>query len=144
MDSPGRLEVVRRSPVVLVDAAHNPGGARVLAEAVVEAFSFRYLVGVVAVLSDKDAAGILVALEPVLDELVLTRTSSHRASDPDDLAAIARDIFDDDRVHVEANLPDALALAATLAEQEGGMEGAVLATGSVTMAADVRVLLGVG
>jgi dihydrofolate synthase / folylpolyglutamate synthase len=144
MDSPGRLEVVRRSPVVLVDAAHNPGGARVLAEAVVEAFNFRYLVGVVAVLSDKDAAGILVALEPVLDELVLTRTSSHRASDPDDLAAIARDIFDDDRVHVEPNLPDALALAVTLSEQEGGMEGAVLATGSVTMAADVRVLLGVG
>jgi dihydrofolate synthase / folylpolyglutamate synthase len=143
MDSPGRLELVRRSPAVLVDAAHNPGGARVLAEAVVEAFSFRYLVGVVAVLSDKDAAGILGALEPVLDELVLTRTSSHRASDPHDLAAIARDIFDDERVHVVESLPDALELAVTLAEQEGGMEAGVLATGSVTMAADVRVLLGV-
>jgi dihydrofolate synthase/folylpolyglutamate synthase len=143
MDSPGRLELVRRSPAVLVDAAHNPGGARVLAEAVVEAFSFRYLVGVVAVLSDKDAAGILGALEPVLDELVLTRTSSHRATDPEDLAAIARDIFDDERVHVVGALPDALELAVTLAEQEGGMESGVLATGSVTMAADVRVLLGV-
>jgi dihydrofolate synthase / folylpolyglutamate synthase len=143
MDSPGRLELVRRSPAVLVDAAHNPGGAQVLAAAVVEAFSFRYLVGVVAVLSDKDAAGILGALEPVLDELVLTRTSSHRATDPDDLAAIARDIFDDDRVHVVGSLPDALELAVTLAEQEGGMESGVLATGSVTMAADVRVLLGV-
>jgi dihydrofolate synthase/folylpolyglutamate synthase len=143
MDSPGRLELVRRSPAVLVDAAHNPGGAKVLAEAVVEAFSFRHLVGVVAVLSDKDAAGILSALEPVLDEIVLTRTSSHRASDPDDLAVIARDIFDDERIRVVPNLPDALELAVTLAEEEGGMEGGVLATGSVTMAADVRILLGV-
>jgi dihydrofolate synthase/folylpolyglutamate synthase len=127
----------------VVDAAHNPAGAQVVAAAIDESFRFQRLVGVVGVMTDKDAAGILVALEPVLDELVLTRTSSHRASDPDDLAAIARDIFDDDRVHVEPNLPDALALAVTLSEQEGGMEGGVLATGSVTMAADVRVLLGV-
>ncbi|HET8615854.1 MAG TPA: folylpolyglutamate synthase/dihydrofolate synthase family protein [Actinomycetales bacterium] len=147
MDSPGRLEVVRRSPTILVDAAHNPGGAQVLAEAVNEAFTFTHLVGVVAVLADKDAAGILDALEPVLDEIVLTRTSSHRATDPDDLAVIARDVFDDERVHVARSLPDALDLAVTLAEQHGGDSiasgAAVLATGSVTMAADVRLLLGV-
>ena len=143
MDSPGRLEVVRRSPTVLVDAAHNPGGARVLAAAVAESFTFTHLVGVVAILADKDAAGVLDALEPVLDEVVLTRTSSHRATDPDDLAAIARDIFDDERVHVVGNLPDALDLAVTLAEQAGDMGAGVLATGSVTMAADVRILFGV-
>jgi dihydrofolate synthase/folylpolyglutamate synthase len=147
MTSPGRLEVVRRSPTVIVDAAHNPGGARVLAAAVAEAFSFTHLVGVVAVLADKDAAGIFDALEPVLDEIVLTRTSSHRATDPDDLATIASDVFDDDRVHVVRSLPDALDLAVTLAEQHGGGDlpsgAGVLATGSVTMAADVRILLGV-
>jgi dihydrofolate synthase/folylpolyglutamate synthase len=147
MDSPGRLEVVRSSPTVLVDAAHNPAGAQVLAEAVHEAFTFSHLVGVVAVLAEKDAAGILEALEPVLDEIVLTRTSSRRATDPDDLAAIARDVFDDERVHVEPSLPDAIDLAVTLAESAagGGMPSGtgVLATGSVTMAADVRVLLGV-
>jgi dihydrofolate synthase/folylpolyglutamate synthase len=132
---------------VIVDAAHNPGGARVLADAVSEAFSFTHLVGVVAVLADKDAAGILDALEPVLDEIVLTRTSSHRATHPEDLAAVARDVFDDDRVHVASSLPDALDLAVTLAEQHGGGDlpsgAGVLATGSVTMAADVRLLLGV-
>jgi dihydrofolate synthase/folylpolyglutamate synthase len=147
MTSPGRLEVVRRSPTVIVDAAHNPGGARVLADAVSEAFSFTHLVGVVAVLADKDAAGILDALEPVLDEIVLTRTSSHRATHPEDLAAVARDVFDDDRVHVASSLPDALDLAVTLAEQHGAGDlpsgAGVLATGSVTMAADVRLLLGV-
>ena len=59
VDSPGRLEVVRRGPTVLVDAAHNPAGAAVLADAVEEAFGFAHLVGLVAVLADKDAEGIL-------------------------------------------------------------------------------------
>ena len=142
MDSPGRLEVVRTSPTVVIDAAHNPAGATVVAEAIGEAFSFRRLVGVVAVLRDKDAAGILEALEPVLDEVVLTRTTSPRATDPDDLAAVARDVFGEERVHVAGRLPDALDLAVTLAEQDGGVGAGVLATGSVTIAAEVRTLMG--
>ncbi|MEO7746404.1 MAG: folylpolyglutamate synthase/dihydrofolate synthase family protein [Actinomycetota bacterium] len=142
MTSPGRLEVVRTSPTVVVDAAHNPAGAVVVAEAVSEAFSFRRLVGVVGVLLDKDAAGILEALEPVLDEVVVTRTTSPRATDPDDLAATARDVFGEDRVHVARSLPDALDLAVTLAEQDGEVGAGVLATGSVTMAAEVRTLMG--
>jgi dihydrofolate synthase/folylpolyglutamate synthase len=142
MDSPGRLEVVRRGPTVVVDAAHNPAGAQVLADAVHEAFAFTRLVGVVAVLADKDPEGILAALEPELDEVVITRTSSARATDPDDLAEVARDVFGDDRVHVRHSLPDALTLAIDLAEREGDLGAGVLATGSVTMAADVRSLLG--
>ena len=143
MDSPGRLEVVRRSPTVVVDAAHNPAGAQVVADTMSEAFGFRRLVGVVAVLSDKDPEGILAALEPVLDEVVVTRTTSARAMDPDDLAEVARDVFGDDRVTVAQRLPDALARAVDLAEQDGELGAGVLATGSVTMAADVRALLGV-
>ncbi|KQX68837.1 folylpolyglutamate synthase/dihydrofolate synthase family protein [Angustibacter sp. Root456] len=143
MTSPGRMEVVRRSPTVVVDAAHNPAGAQVLAAAVDEAFSFRRLVGVVAVLSDKDPEGILAALEPVLDEVVVTRTSSSRAMNPDDLGEVAVEVFGEDRVHVVGRLPDALARAVDLAEQDGDLGVGVLATGSVTMAADVRTLLGV-
>ena len=82
MDSPGRLEVVRRSPTVVVDAAHNPAGAQVVASAVHEAFAFTRLVGLVAVLSEKDPEGILAALEPVLDEVVVTRTSSPALGGP--------------------------------------------------------------
>lgn len=144
MSSPGRLEVVRTSPTVVVDAAHNPSGATVVAEAIDEAFSFRRLVGVVAVLRDKDAGGILAALEPVLDEVVVTRTTSDRATDPDDLAAQAVDVFGENRVHVARSLPDALDLAVTLAEQDGEVGAGVLATGSVTMAAEVRTLMGAG
>jgi dihydrofolate synthase/folylpolyglutamate synthase len=143
VDSPGRLEVVRRSPTVLVDAAHNPAGAEVLAEAVEEAFGFSRLVGVVGVLADKDAAGILAALEPVLDEVVLSRSSSARSMDPAELAEIAEDIFDPDRVHVADRLDDAIDIAAGLAEHDGRPGTGVLATGSVTIAADVRRLLGV-
>nr|WP_284287719.1 DUF4233 domain-containing protein [Angustibacter aerolatus] len=84
MDSPGRLEVVRRSPTVVVDAAHNPAGAEALAGSLEEAFAFSRLVGVVAVLQEKDPLGILEALEPVLDEIVVTRTSSSRSTPPDE------------------------------------------------------------
>jgi dihydrofolate synthase/folylpolyglutamate synthase len=138
--SPGRLEVVRRSPTVLVDAAHNPSGAQVLADSLEEAFGFSRLVGVVAVLEDKDAEGILGALEPVLEEVVITRTSSPRAMEPDELTEIAEDVFGEDRVSTFYRLDDALDYAMGKAEEGGMIGGGVLATGSVTMAADVRRL----
>jgi dihydrofolate synthase/folylpolyglutamate synthase len=141
VDSPGRMEVVRRSPTVIVDAAHNPAGATVLANSLEEAFGFNTLIGLVAVLQDKDAEGILGALEPVLDEVVITRTSSARAIDPSDLGEIAIDVFGEDRVKVFDRLDDALDYAIGRAEEGGLIGGGVLATGSVTMAADVRLLL---
>ncbi len=140
-DSPGRLEVLRGGPTVLVDAAHNPAGAAVLAEALRESFTFTRLVGVVAVLAVKDAEGILGALEPVLDEVVVTRSTSPRAIDPGELAEIAEDVFGEDRVHVAARLDDAIDTAIGRAEEGGLVGGGVLATGSITLAADVRRLL---
>jgi dihydrofolate synthase/folylpolyglutamate synthase len=143
VDSPGRLEVVRRGPTVLVDAAHNPAGAAALADGVEEAFGFAHLVGLVAVLADKDAEGILAALEPVFDEIVVTRTSSPRSMDPGELGELASEVFGEDRVRVAERLDAGLDLAIGLAEAGGRVGGGVLATGSVTMAADVRLLLGV-
>jgi dihydrofolate synthase/folylpolyglutamate synthase len=140
--SPGRLEVVRRTPTVLVDAAHNPAGARSLAEAVEEAFAFTRLVGVVGVLDDKDAVGVLEALEPVLAEVVVTRSSSPRAIPPDELARLAEDVFGPDRVHTVADLASALDRALHVAEEPGDLGGAgVLVTGSVTLAGEARELL---
>ena len=72
--SPGRLERVRSAPTVFVDAAHNPAGAAALTRALAEEFDFRYLVGVVSVMADKDVDGILEALEPAFDMLVVTHT----------------------------------------------------------------------
>ena len=141
MTSPGRLEVVRRSPTVLVDAAHNPHGARSLVAALDEAFTFTRLVGLVGIVADKDAAGMLEVLEPVLDHVVVSRSSSPRAMTPDELGRLATEIFSESRVTVEPHLPDALEEAITLAESEG-MGGGVIATGSVITAGEVRMLLG--
>ncbi|MEV0265266.1 folylpolyglutamate synthase/dihydrofolate synthase family protein [Streptomyces sp. NPDC050617] len=141
--SPGRLEVVRRSPSVVLDAAHNPGGARAAAEAVTEAFGFSRLIGVVGASEGKDVRGLLEAFEPIFTEVVVTRNSSHRAMDADELAGVAVEVFGPDRVQVEPRLDDALEAAITLAEEEGEFSGAgVLVTGSVITVGEARMLLG--
>ncbi|MCC2335332.1 bifunctional folylpolyglutamate synthase/dihydrofolate synthase [Cellulomonas wangsupingiae] len=140
--SPGRLEVVRSSPTVLVDAAHNPAGAEALVDAVTEAFEFTRLVGVVGVMADKDPEGILAALEPLLAEVVVTQASTSRALDVDDLAEIAVDVFGEDRVHVAARLPDAIDQAVQRAESEAEHGAGVIVTGSVLLVAEARILLG--
>jgi dihydrofolate synthase/folylpolyglutamate synthase len=141
--SPGRAEVVRQAPTVLVDAAHNPAGAETLVETVRENFRFTHTVGLVGILQEKDAEQILVTLEPLLDEVVITQSSSPRAVPTDQLADLARDVFDDeDRVHESASLPDAIQRAVDLAEKGGDAFGGVVAAGSVTLVAEVRDLLG--
>ncbi|MGK5631072.1 bifunctional tetrahydrofolate synthase/dihydrofolate synthase [Streptomyces sp. URMC 123] len=141
--SPGRLEVVRRSPTVVLDAAHNPAGARATAEAITEAFGFSRLIGVVGTSADKDVRGLLEAFEPILAEVVVTRNSTPRAMDADELAALAVEVFGQDRVQVEPRLDDALEAAITLAEEEAEYAGAgVLVTGSVITVGEARLLLG--
>ncbi|MEH6374468.1 folylpolyglutamate synthase/dihydrofolate synthase family protein [Streptomyces sp. KLMMK] len=145
VSSPGRLEVVRRSPTVVLDAAHNPAGAQVTAEAVTEAFGFSRLIGVVGASADKDVRGLLEAFEPVFAEVVVTRNSTPRSMDPDELAAIAVEVFGAERVQVEPRLDDALEAAITLAEEEAEFSGAgVLVTGSVITVGEARLLLGKG
>ncbi len=141
VESPGRLEIVRRSPTVLVDAAHNPAGIASLVAALADSFVFARTVGVFACMADKDVEGMLELLEPVFDEIVITRTTSMRAMEPERLGALAREFFGDHRVHVVRDLPDALDRAAELAD-DGGVGGGVVATGSVFTAGEVRMLLG--
>jgi dihydrofolate synthase / folylpolyglutamate synthase len=141
VDSPGRLEVVRRGPTVLIDAAHNPAGAEALARALVEDFSFDWLVGVVGAMRDKDAHGILEALEPVLNHVVVTQSASPRAANADELGAIAVDVFGSDRVTVTPVLPDAIDEAMASADEHGPAGAGVLVTGSVVTAGQARSLL---
>ncbi|MSW82434.1 MAG: dihydrofolate synthase [Actinobacteria bacterium] len=145
VSSPGRLEIVRRSPTVIVDAAHNPHGAIALAAAVAESFDFESLVGVVGILGEKDAQGVLIALEPVLDHVVVTTPASGRALPAEDLAVIACDIFGEERVWIEPKLADALDRAVTLAEEVNDYGGAgVLVTGSVVLAGEAKRLMARG
>ena len=144
--SPGRLEVVRRTPTVLLDAAHNPAGAAALVAGLEDAFAFTRLAAVVGVLRDKDAVGLLAALEPVVADLIVTESSSPRALPADELGAFAVDVFGPDRVEVLPRLTDALDRAIELAETGDDVGGAgVLVTGSVVTVAEARArVLGSG
>ena len=145
--SPGRLERMRTAPTVFIDAAHNPAGASALAQALQEEFDFRFLVGVVSVMADKDVDGILTALEPVLDQIVVTHNGSPRALDVEALALRAEERFGPERVVTAATLPDAIETATALVEESGnegeGFGGAgVVITGSVVTAGAARTLFG--
>jgi dihydrofolate synthase/folylpolyglutamate synthase len=141
--SPGRLERLAAGqgvPTVLTDAAHNPHGARALAAALTTEFRFTRLIGVLAVMREKDARGILAELEPVLHEVVITANSSPRAMDPDELGALAVEVFGSDRVSVEPVLSEALEQAGELAEEGGESGVGVVVTGSVVTAGEARAL----
>lgn len=145
--SPGRMERMRSAPTIFIDAAHNPAGAQALAATLAGEFDFRKLIGVVAVLADKDVDGILAALEPVFDEIVVTANGSPRAMPVDELADRAVQRFGDERVVPAAGLTDAVETAIALAEEAGDsgepISGAgIVITGSVVTAGAARSLFG--
>ncbi|MGY1734175.1 bifunctional folylpolyglutamate synthase/dihydrofolate synthase [Geodermatophilus sp. SYSU D01045] len=143
--SPGRLERVRTSPTVLVDAAHNPAGMAATVEAIRESFDFTRLVGVIGAVHGKDVEGMLRELETVCAELVVTQNGSPRAIPADELGALAVDVFGADRVSVSPRLPEALTEAIELAEAgpDDALGGSgVLVTGSVVTAGEARTVLG--
>jgi dihydrofolate synthase/folylpolyglutamate synthase len=145
--SPGRLEVVRTAPTIIVDAAHNPDGVRVSAEALHEAFSFSKLVVVVGVLREKDAEEILRQLKESLgdlaEEFCFTQSNSPRAVPAGELAELAVDLgFGEENVHIAEQLDDALEWAVERAESNDDLAGGVLVTGSITVVAEARILLG--
>ncbi len=144
--SPGRLEIIRRSPTIVLDAAHNPHGAEALAAALEDSFAFSPLVGVLGVMEDKDHEGLLNALEPVLSYVVCTQNSTPRSMSAAALGRAAAEVFGEDRVSVVADLAEAIDRAATLAEAQEAIEvsigsGAVLVTGSVVTVGEARAML---
>jgi dihydrofolate synthase/folylpolyglutamate synthase len=144
--SPGRLEIIRRSPMILLDAAHNPHGAAAIAEALEDSFAFSPLIGVIGVMADKDHEGVLGALEPHLAHVVCTQNSTARALPAARLAETAREVFGADRVSVEPRLAEAIDQATALAEAGEALgtsigSGAVLVTGSVITVGEARAML---
>jgi dihydrofolate synthase / folylpolyglutamate synthase len=139
---PGRLEVVRRSPTVVLDAAHNPHGAAATAAAVGEAFGFSPLIGVVGVMADKDARGMLTIFEEIMNQVVVTQVASTTRGMPaPELGVIAAEIFGAERVQVAPRVDDAIETAVSLAEAEGVGAPGVLVTGSVILVGEARTLL---
>jgi len=151
--NPGRLERMRAAPTVFIDAAHNPAGAAALARTLDGEFDFRFLVGVLSVLADKDTDGILAALEPAFDSVVVTHNGSPRALDVESLALAARQVFGPDRVTTAENLRDAIDVAtaqvdaetagATVQGEAEAFSGTgIVITGSVVTAGAARTLFG--
>ncbi|NNG20384.1 bifunctional folylpolyglutamate synthase/dihydrofolate synthase [Naumannella sp. ID2617S] len=139
--APGRLEAVRQSPPIVLDGAHNPHAATASAEAVAEAYAFNPLVGVLAVMRDKDVDQILRVWEPLMTSIVCSQVSStERGLPAEELAEVAAGIFGAERVYVRSRLDDALEWATQLADDDSGNPG-VLVTGSVIAAGEARALL---
>jgi len=106
---PGRFQILRRDPVVVVDGAHNPNGAQALARSLTTYFPDVPLTLVLGISADKDQAGILAALAPLASRIILTTYRSPRAAAPSALRALLP--ASDARVDTAVSLEDALALA---------------------------------
>ena len=142
--SPGRCEIVGRNPTIIIDAAHNPHGAESLKKTISEEFDFSALIGVIAPMGDKDVTGILEALEPVLDRVIVTRNSSHRAADVDELKSLAMEIFGSDRVSACDDLEQGITQAIDMARTSNALNDsntAVLIAGSVVSAGEARAII---
>ena len=126
--SPGRLEIIRRSPTIVLDAAHNPHGAAAVVAALEDSFTFSPLIGVIGVMADKDYEGLLSEFEPALAHVVCTQNSTDRSMPASELAEVARGIFGQDRVSETTSLADAIDQAAALAEA-GGVFGEAIGSG---------------
>lgn len=141
VDVPARLELVRTSPPIVVDTAHNPPAARVTIDAVVESYTFEPLIGVVAMMQDKNAEEVLGIFAEQMDQVVITQVSSSTRGRPvDELAAVAEGVWSTHQVHRAATMAEALDLAVMLADTAGGHAG-VLVAGSVIAAGEARGLL---
>jgi dihydrofolate synthase / folylpolyglutamate synthase len=127
---PGRFQVVDAEPLTILDGAHNPGGMRALADSLVD--HREPLVAVVSVLDDKDATEMLRALLPLCDRIVCTSNANPRALPPATLASLTEQLGGPPAL-IEPDPRRALASARALA----GTDGAVLATGSIYLIADL-------
>jgi dihydrofolate synthase/folylpolyglutamate synthase len=144
VSSPGRLEILHRDPTVIIDAAHNPHGTTALADTIRNEFDFESIFCVLGILGEKDVKGVLKALEPVVDRLIVTKSDSPRALPVAELFAVAVQVFGNDRVFKEDDLNSAITYAmeqATLINQVSDGVSAVVITGSVVTAGSAREIL---
>lgn len=140
--SPGRCEIVFRDPTVILDAAHNPHGAKALAETLESEFTFDEIIGIFGAFADKDVEGILKELEPVFNSIIVTASSSTRAMPASDVQSIAERIFGADRVRKIEHLEDAVKRAITDSRNPLNDESiGIVVTGSVVTVGEARAVL---
>jgi dihydrofolate synthase / folylpolyglutamate synthase len=132
---PGRLELLRREPLLIMDGAHNPAAMEKLAEAIPSYFTYRRLILVIGMLADKDTAAMLGSILPLADSVIFTKPLLPRAADPDDIARFAADHFSlQNNYLVVHDHGEALDRALDMADSED----AILVTGSLYTVSDIR------
>ena len=137
--SPGRCEIIHRDPTIILDAAHNPHGAAAIAETLQSEFTFDEVTGIVALMADKDALGILQALEPVMNQIIVTSNSSERSMNVADLTKLASQVFGADRVFAADTLTLAIEKAIKDSVRPLSEESlAIVITGSVVTVGEAR------
>jgi len=137
--SPGRCEIIHRDPTIILDAAHNPHGAKAIAETLQTEFTFDDVTGIVALMADKDALGILQALEPVMNQIIVTTNSSERSMSVADFTKLANQVFGADRVFAAGSLPEAIDKAIQDSVRPLSEESlAIVITGSVVTVGEAR------
>ncbi len=126
VDWPGRLQILSRNPLLVVDGAHNAASANVLKQAI-EPFEFERLILVMGLSEGKDALGVLSSLAPRADKVVLTRSRHERSAEPTQLEPIVRSVAPNAQTQVFEDAATALeaALGSTRADDM------VLVTGSL-------------
>jgi len=130
----GRLEILQRSPMLLVDGAHNPAGVATLRRALQNDFSHRRLILLFGVLGDKDYRAMARRLFPLADRVILTRPNSERALSPEELRLAAGRFHGD--IEVVENPGDALRYALSLA----GKKDLVCVAGSLYLVGEIKKL----
>ena len=143
---PGRIEQVRNSPTIIIDGGHNVNAAEALRAAIEENYDFTQLVGVIAMMGDKQVEEYLGVLEPLLSHVVVTENSwRERVMSAKDLEQVAVRVFGRDRVTCEPDLPDAIQTAVNMVDDEDelgvGYGHGVLICGSFVTAGDARTML---
>ena len=137
--SPGRCEIIHRDPTIILDAAHNPHGAKALAETIQSEFTFDEVTGIVSLMADKDALGILQSLEPIMNQVIVTTNTSARSMPVAQLEALATKVFGADRVFSAQTLTDAIEKAIKDSVRPLSDESlAILITGSVVSVGEAR------
>ena len=137
VSSPGRLQLIKTEPPILLDGAHNPAGAQILANALRAEFSDKPLVGVVAVLADKDVAGLISNLAGIFESVVITQSSSPRS-----MPAVELELVATQSLGQEVSSISDFHLALERAKQRAiEIDGMVVVTGSITLVGDIIKLI---
>ena len=139
--SPGRLQILKRNPTIVIDAAHNPAGIRATKQGITESFQFDNLILILAFMGDKDVDQILEELKGFAQVVILTQTNSIRALSVVDLAKKVKNISQfATRIESSDNSSEAIKLAMNIAKDLGNSAG-IIALGSVVLAGEIGLLI---